>query len=137
MRLDHIQHVPVPVVVMTDVLLIQHRKRAHLEGGAEVLAIPVGHDVLAVRIDREPQLGDQVVSNCFRFLILACYQVIAKLDGVLRVRDLGRMQAPVDVDDRFSLAGQRPRLRFTDAAGDGETPRDVLVVVELREVLRR
>jgi hypothetical protein len=64
-RLDHVEHVGVAVVVVADVLLIQARQPRQLVRRADVLHVPLGDHLLAVRIDRRPQHEDDVVENRF------------------------------------------------------------------------
>jgi hypothetical protein len=135
-RLEHVEHVSVAIVVVPDVFLVQPRQRAHLVRRPHVLPIPVGDDVLPVRIDREVQLDDEVAPDRLILGLLARDQVIPELDRVLVIRDLGRVQAAVDVDDGLLFARQRVRLLVGDAARDRQPPRDVLIMIELREIRR-
>ena len=56
---------------------------------------------------------------------------------MLRVGDLGRMQPAIDMNDGFLIVRQLARLGFADAAREGQSARDLLIVVELRQVLGR
>ena len=64
------------------------------------------------------------------------HQVVAELDGVLVIGHFGGVQAAIDVDDRLRFARQRARLLVADAARKRQAPRDVLIVIELRQVGR-
>src|SRR5260370_42075018 len=82
------------------------------------------HQVPAVGIYGEPQPQDDVAENIGGFRIRSADQVVGELDGVLRVRDLGGVEAAVDVDDRFAFAGQGVGAFVGEAAGPGQLARD-------------
>src|SRR5262249_12064380 len=50
---------------------------------------------------------------------------------------LGRMQSAIEVNDGFTLAGERPRVFVFESAPERQAARDVLVSIDLREILRR
>ena len=90
---------------MTHVFLPEHRHGADFVGRADILAIPVGDDALAIGIDGEPQLDDQVLADGLEFGLFAGHQVVAELDGVLVVGDFAGVQAAIDVDEGLESRG--------------------------------
>ncbi len=138
-RLHDVQHVRVAVVVVADVLLIQLVQRRHLVGRPHVLAVPVDDDVLSVGIDRRPEQEHVVVENLpdLRIGVGLRQQVVRQLDRVLGAGDLAGVQPAADVHERLALARQQVGVGRAQSFGVGELLRDVPVVVELRQILRR
>jgi hypothetical protein len=132
--LDLREHRPVSVVVVADVVVIELRRRRRLEGCAEVLHVPIAHDVEAVGIHRGHQQQDGVVAHATRFVVLRGDQPPAKLRRVLRARHFGGVQTAVDPHDGLAFFRQRPRLWLVHPAGYGELPRDLLVTCPVLDV---
>ena len=137
-RLDHVEHVGVAVVVVADVLLVELRQARQLVGRADVLHVPLGHHLLAVRVDGRPQHQDDVVEHRLRRrLVRPADEVVGEERRVLRPGDFGRVQAAVDVDERLAFARERLRLGVGQPLRMRETLPDLAVPIDLRQVLRR
>ena len=67
----------------------------------------------------------------------AADEVVEQLRRVLRAGDFGRVQAAVDVDERLALAREPARLGVGQSLRMRQPPRDLPVVIDLREILRR
>ncbi len=106
-------------------------------GVPRLLRYQFDHHVLAVGIDGKPQQQDHVVENGGGFGVLRGDQVVGELDGVLRGRDFGGVQAAVDVHDDFAVVRQLVRLRVVEAFDQREPPRRVLILIEVGEILAR
>jgi hypothetical protein len=133
--LDHVQHVPVSVVVVADVLLIEPRHRRDLVRGAHVGQVPVGDHGLAVGIQRGPKQRDDVVADRRDTGVLAVHELVGEPDYVLCPGDLARVQAPADVDDRLAVAGQITGRVIREACRVSECVRDASVSLHGGEVL--
>src|SRR5687768_18145454 len=121
---------------MADVLLVQlHRRRTPPR---ERLATPVDYDVLAIGIDTRPQEQDRVVEDffCARFRS-SREQFVRELRRVLRSRDLRRVQATTDVDQRDAGARQFTGIRVGEPGWTGEPLIDAPELVYSREVCGR
>ncbi len=135
--LRHVHHVEVAVVVVADVLLIEPRDAVGrpllLVGLAHV---PVRHELHAVRVDERAQ-DDGVAQDPQRLGIGLRVQPVDRFDQLLRAKHLGRVQAPVDPDDRFAVPRELPRLVVGDAVGERELAVRLLDERQLPVILRR
>ncbi len=137
-RFQHVVHVAVAIVVMAHVFLVQIGQGRDLVRRAQILAIPRHHLFLSVRIQRGPQHQDYVVQNGVDIgIALRGDQFVGQQNGLLRSGDFRRMQAPVDVHDRFAFARQCVSRRVVEAAAAGQPLRDLLVAIQCGQVLRR
>src|SRR6185437_7419834 len=98
--------------------------------------IPIGDGALPVGVDREPKLYDQILADLLEQRRFSGDEVVAELDGVLMVGDFVGVQSAVDMDERLGFARQRMRLLVRNTARHGEAPRDIFVVLDLRQVRR-
>ena len=127
-------HVGVAVVVVADVLLVQPRHRAVLAGRVQVLAVPIHHQVHAIRVDGRQQDEDHVVANLAHLRRIVGGDAMSQHEGMLRRGDLAGMQPVVDPHDRLAVSRQRPCRVGADAADVRELPADVAVVIRLGEI---
>ena len=134
--LDLVDHVPVAVVVVADVLLVEEGRRGDFVGRAHVGPVPLGDHRLPVGVDRRPQHEDHVVQDGTGLgVVVAGDQVVGQLDGVLGVRDLGGVEAAVDVHQGAALVGERAGLGVAEAARVREAERDFAVAVQVAQIL--
>ena len=135
-RLDLVDHVAVAVVVVADVLLVEEGRRGDFVRRAQVGAVPLGDHRLTVGVDRRPQHEDHVVEDGGDFgVVVARYEVVGELDGVLVRRDFAGVQPAVDVDEGTAFVGERTGVGVGEAAGVGEAERDFAVPVQVAQVL--
>ena len=144
-RLDHVQHVGVAVVVVADVLLIelrQRRLRPHPGAGdrpacASRATCTSRRPSTAVRIDRRPEHEDHVVEDRLRL-------------GIVGAGSAGRRAAAASSAAPAISVACRPPSMCTNALpsrasclrlvvgqpfGMREPPRDLAVVIDLRQVV--
>ena len=131
LRLDHVIHVAVAIVVVPDVFLPKAGHRAHFISSAQIAAIPRRDLILAVGIDGEPEHQNHIVENIRRLGIGLGHQVVGELNSMLRAGDLGGMQPTVDMHDRFACPSQRAGIGVTQALHQREFLRGVLILIEL------
>ncbi len=137
LRLDQVGHERVAVVVVARVLVVEHRRRAPLELGAERLLVPVVDDDLAVWIEAGDHQEDDVVEDALGLLVLPGRQVVGQLDGHLRAADLGGVQAHRLADDRLALGDELPDVGLGEPARVADLQVDLAQAIELREIGRR
>ena len=129
-RLDHVEHVGVAIVVVSDVVLIQPRQ---VSFRVPAFFIPVGHHLMTVRIDRRPQHQDDVVEDGGDLRIGSPReQIVGELQRVLRSGDFGRVQAAVDVDDRLAIPGQGQRPCLAQALRPRQLAGDLAIAIFFR-----
>jgi hypothetical protein len=133
----HVEHVCVPVVVVPDVFLVELRERRHLVGGPHVGAVPVGDEGHPVRIQRGPEDGDDVVADGDHAGLVAGYQVVRQLNGVLHARHLGGVETAAEVHDGPAGPRELPGLLVGQFAGVRQSVRDISIALHVPEVLRR
>ena len=138
LRLQHVIHVAVAVVIVADVFLVKIGQRADLVGRADVLAVPRRHLVLPIRIQRRPQHQDHVVEDRVHLgVALRGNQFVRQRNRLLRARDFGGMQPAVQVHDGFAFPRQPVRLIVRESAGLRQPARNIFIPVQIRQVLRR
>ena len=143
--LDLRQHVPVTVVVVTDVVMVKLRHRRHLELTAHVRHVPVSDDVEAVRVHVGHKEQDRVLTDVLRLGRLIRHEMVRHLRHHLTVRYFGSMQTAIDPDDRLPFLGQGSSVLFGQnrtvpaiwITGVRERARDLLVTVQEREIFWR
>ncbi len=138
LRLEHVVHVAVAVVIVPDVLLIQIGQRADLIRRTQVLSIPRDDFVLTVRIQRRPQHHDDVVQNRIDLRIaLGRDELISQLNRVLRAGHLGGVKPTVEMNDRLALVRERFCLVIGQSTSESQPPRNIFVSIEPLEILGR
>ncbi len=138
LRLDHVEHVAVAVVVVADVLLVEPRHWRDFERSSEVAAIPGDDHVLAVGVDGGPEHEDDVVQDGIDLgVALRRDELVRKLDGMLAAGNFAGVESAIDVNDDLGCAGEFTGLLVGQRAGVGEFAGDGLVFFETREVFRR
>ncbi len=135
LRLGLVEHVPVSVVVVSDVLLVELGRARFLEGRSLHAPVPVDDDRRSVRVDVGNQHEENVVANGAHFLGLVRDRTIGHERRRLRVGPFRRVQTEVDPDDGFALLRERPSLVVVVNVREGELSRDLLVAVEVSEIL--
>ena len=105
-RLGQVEHEPVAVVVVPGVLLVELGIARVLELRPDVLHVPVGDVLAAVRVDVRDEQRDDVLEDRLRLGRVGRQQVVGELRRGLRRPDLGRVDAEVDPGDRLALLGQ-------------------------------
>jgi len=114
------RHVEVAVVIVTGVLLVQHRNAARgalLRDG--IPHVPVGHQFHPVRIRVHGQ-DDHVVENSHRLFVGAAHQLVDRFHQLLCAQHFGGVQAAVDPDHGFAFFRQRARLLVGQALSGGQ-----------------
>ena len=126
LRLGHVVHEPVAVVIVADVVVIEPRRARRLEGGVEGVLVPRGDDVEAVRVHHRHEQQDGVVADVLHLGRLFGRHAVGQQGRHLRVRHFARVQPPIDPGDRLALAREPAGRRLVDAgAGQllaGATP---------------
>ena len=118
------EHVRVPVVVMTDILVVEPGHRSIFVRRAEGLVVPVGHHDLAVGIQAGHQQENHVVQNGCDLRGILRGQPVHGLERHLGGADLAGMNAAGDEheDARFLDQGfepPRPRQSSWDRTAGG------------------
>ena len=137
LRLGQRRHVEVTVVVVTGVLLVQHRDR-----GARALErivgahVPIGDQVVTVRV-RMRREDDHVVEDPQRLGVRVIVESVDHLRELLGAEKFRGVQPPVDPDDGLPLVRESAGLGLVQPVDLGEASRDLLVAVEIRVVLGR
>uniref|UniRef100_A0A0N5A4K1 LigA n=1 Tax=Parastrongyloides trichosuri TaxID=131310 RepID=A0A0N5A4K1_PARTI len=136
-RLGHGRQVVVAVVIVADVLLIQHRDAVVLALQRILVAhVPGRNQLPPVRVQRREQ-DDYVVQDALGLGVLGRQPFIEGGDQGLRRHRLGGVQAAVDPHYGLAFGGQGAGLVLADALGLGQAPRDLLIAVDVGQVLRR
>ncbi len=136
-RLGHRRQVVVAVVIVTDVLLIQAgNRRVFALQRVRVTHIPGRDQLPSVRVHRREQ-DDHVVQDALGLGVLGRQPFIQGGDQGLGRHGFGGVQAAVDPHHGLALGGQGAGLVLADALGLGQAPRDLLIAVDVRQVLRR
>ena len=122
---------------MADVLGVEAGQAVHAALERILFAhVPVGDELLAVGVGLDAE-HDHVVEEAHGLLIGAADHLVDPFHDLLRADGLGGVQAAIDPDDGLALFGQRARLLLADAFGEGELARDLLVLRQIPDVLRR
>ena len=137
LRLGHVEHEPVAIVIVTRIRVVQLGCRRTFERRSHVIHVPLGHERRAIRIHVRDQQEDHVVSNEPRLFAFVRRHAIRQERGGLRVSDLVRVQAEIDPDDGASLLGQKPRVLVGQVSRQGQPLRDLLIPASPLEVLFR
>src|SRR5262245_9983183 len=136
LRFEHVVHVAVAIVVMTDVFLIEIGQRADLVWRAEIFSIPRDDLVLTVGIQCRPQHQNDVVQNGIYFgITLGRDKLVSQLNGVLRASHFSRVKAAVQVNDGLTFAGKGSCVFVTQSAAESQTAGDLFVFIEPRKIL--
>ncbi len=144
LRLDLREHVPVTVVVVADIVMVELGDPGHLEVGTDVRHVPVGDDVEAVRVHVRHEQDDRVLADGSSLGRLVGHEVVCHFGHHLTMSHLGRVQPPVDPNDRLSFLRERPSLRlgenravsFVRISSVRERPGDLFVAIHPSQVLR-
>ena len=121
--LRHVQHEHVAVDVVADVLVVRPRHRAAFERRSRRLPVPVGHEHVAVRVQRRDQDDDDPVEHRDGALVARRRQLVEQFVRRLRRADLARVDAAPDGDHGARAGEDRLRLALVgQAARVGEQP---------------
>ena len=127
-------HVPVTIVVVSDVLVIQPRHRAAFERCAESFLVPVDDHLHAIGIGRWDEQDDRVLQ---RLLQRVCRrQRIGEFHRHLARTDFAAVQIAVDPDDRGLRCHQRILGGCTQGARIGQTLLHCEDRVEAPDIIR-
>ena len=134
--LPHVHHEEVPVVIVTDVFVVEPRDvEIQALQRIRVPHIPRAHEFLPVRVIDRKQDHD-VVEDAERFRVGARREHPERLDQLLRADGLGGVQPAVNPHDRFAGLREGARLLVRQILG----PRQLLgvepVALDVLEVLR-
>ena len=116
LRLDHVLHERVAVVVVPHVLLVEPRKGRRFVLGAGVLHVPVGYHLRPVRVEGRDDDLDDVVERAPRVLVVAREALVQVLGGGLGRGDLTRMQRETLHDHGAAVRDELPHVRLRQAA---------------------
>ena len=81
--------------------------------------------------------NDDIVQNPSRLRVRVLIQSVDHLGQLSSTENLGRMQPPIDPDDRLAFLSKLLRFSSTHALRLGESAADLPVTVEVRVVRRR
>ena len=137
LRLDLRQHVPVAIVVVTDIRAVQLRRTRAFVRRARRLLEPVADDVVAVGVEAGDEEEDGVVEDRASLIVAARRQAMHQARPHLRRRHFRGMLAERHEHDRPPFGRQRVDLLRGEAPRVGHLPGDFLVAVQFREILRR
>ena len=110
-RLLHVVHEKISVVVVPDILLIQHRDVFIPLGLFRRKHVPIGHDLHAIGIHMNQQ-DDDLIQNSKRLRIVFGSQFIERLDQLLCSNHFIGMQTTINPYDGLSLTGECLSLGF-------------------------
>ena len=129
------EHVPVAIVVVPNVGMKDfHRLRA-FERRAHVLAIPLRHHVLAIRIHRWHQQENHVIQNLAVLRSVFGQQPVDVFHGRLRGRHFVGVYRAGDEYHGTSLRGQFRRFILGEPAWVRQTLLDLQVAIEMTQVV--
>ena len=134
LRVGHVGHERVAVVVVARVLLIEPRRVRAFVLGAELSCVPVGDHDLAVGIEGRNFDEDDVVENALGFVVVARQEIVDQLDRHLAAADLGGVHAHRLHDDRLALIDECLGLGLGETARIADARVDLAVALELRHV---
>jgi hypothetical protein len=135
--LREVHHEGIAVDVMAGVLVIEPRHEPALVGRALRPVVPVGHDALAVRVERRDQDEHHVLEHGERCRVGGGGERVEQLAGGLRRTDLRRVDARADRDDHLLGGGEPQRLVAIELARIGEAHVGCADLVEVAQVHRR
>ncbi|GIU77772.1 MAG: hypothetical protein KatS3mg005_1010 [Bryobacteraceae bacterium] len=130
------EEIPVAVIVMADVFLIELGRTGALERGAQGAAIPGGHEVEAIGVDRRGENENHVVEHAQGARILSRGEAVGQLDGRMRGRHLGGVDAARDQNDGLPFPGQAGGFVRRRDAGVGEAALDVQISFQVPQGFR-
>ncbi len=125
------------IVVVADVFLVEARQ-AHKRArpGVAHAHVPVGHQVVAVRIGVHEE-GYDVVQKPHRLGVGAAGHLVHHLGELLRAEGFRGVQTTIDPDDGLAFLRQRPCAVVRETLRLGETLSDLSIAFEVAMVLRR
>jgi len=126
--LDLRKHVPVAIVVVTNIVVIEVRHWPAFVFGSEIFPVPLGDHDLAVGIERRQEQDDGVVQPLFSLIILGGGQLVGPLHGHLAGADLGGVNVAGEQEDGLALRRQRVDLLFAQPARVRQLARDLPVL---------
>ncbi len=100
------EHVEVAVVVVADVVVVEPGHAAALEGGAEVLVVPVDHQYLAVGVDGGDDDHDDVVEPGEQLGVGGGGDVVGEFHRHLGGADFGGVNGAGDQDDGLACGDE-------------------------------
>ncbi len=136
LRLRHVVHEEVTVVIVADIVVIELRWRGLLVRCIELALVPLADDLQPVRVHAGHQQEDDVLPDRVHLRRLFRRDAMRELWRHLRMRHFGRVQPGVDPDDRLAFHGQGLGCLFVDPC-PGELLADGAVSIEIRMVFRR
>ena len=101
--LRHVVHEPVAVVVVADIVMVELGRPRRLERCLEILSIPIGNDVEPIRVHARHEEQDHVVADLLHLRGIFGHDAISEMRHHLGRRDLGRVQAGIEPNDRFAF----------------------------------
>jgi len=129
LRLDEVEEIAIPVVVVPGVRVVEPRQVHSLVLAFKRFVVPVGDHDLAIRVEAGDQQEDHLVENSPGLLVISGEEVVDKLGRHLGAADLGGVEAHGLADHRLALRDQSIDLGFV------ETLRVKEPVVHLSQVL--
>src|SRR2546429_3910373 len=88
LRFFQVEHEPIPIIIVSGVVMVKLGRLASFGRGAERLAIPVGDDIHAVWIWGWNQNDNYVVQDRQGVTVVCTRQVVSQLCGHLRSNNL-------------------------------------------------
>ena len=137
LRLDEVEEVAIPVVVVPGVRMVEPRQAHSLVLAPECFVVPVGDHDLAIRVEAGDQQEDHVVENPPGLLVVPGEQVVDQLGRHLGAADLGGVEAHRLADHRLALRDQRIDLGLVEPLRVEEPVVHFSQLLELGQVLRR
>ena len=131
-----VEHEPVAVVVVAGVLLVELREGGFFVGRADVFAIPVGDQILAVGVGDGDVDEDDFVTDFADFVGFVADHAEGEFGGALGAGGFGGVHAGVDPDEDFALLGDLGGFVLGGEA-EGHAAVPFLVLVELADVFLR
>lgn len=136
LRLRQVRHERVAIVVVARVFVVEERNVHVPLQRVRVLHVPVGHQLHAVGIGVHGE-DDVILEDAHRLFVVAADQLVGRLDQLVGAKDLGGVKAAVEPHDGLALLGQRAGLGLGEPLALGELHRDVFVLLQELEILRR
>ena len=136
-RLRLRKDIPVAIIVVPHVALPQLRRRRTFERRAQRLAIPLGHDIDAVRIQRRHQQHDVILQNGPEARRILRDQPVRKLHGAVSRRHFGGVNGASDQHHILAAADELLGLRGGGDARIGQAPLLFPVAIEMAQRVGR
>ena len=134
-RFLHVVHEEISVVVVTHILLIQHRDIFIPFGLVFWAHVPIRHDLHPIGIHMDKK-DDDLIQNTKRFCIVFRSQFIQRLDQLLCANHLIGVKTTINPHDRLSLTGERLSLSFSNLRST-QLSGNFLVARQFREIFGR